>query len=150
MSRKMVVAASACPFCGSANGFVEREEICVYRYWCDCGARGPAVEKLKYEDGRGEPENDAVKAWNKRRRTGGERGLQQHLSNLTKAVEAALERADVGRIMSPDLRGDSIGPAIGFSTARKRRLIRAVCRARRALGEVSAIEALAPDLGGRR
>lgn len=56
-----------CPFCKSMVGFVERQEICVYQYLCDCGVKGPPVEKLKYEDHEGDPEGDAIKAWNRRK-----------------------------------------------------------------------------------
>lgn len=56
-----------CPFCGSADVFAERVDICVYRAFCNgCAAHGPPVEKLKYESHEGNPEADAAKAWNKR------------------------------------------------------------------------------------
>jgi Lar family restriction alleviation protein len=55
-----------CPFCGGTDGYVERMSICVYQYNCDCGVVGPPVEKLEYEYHEGEPEKDAIKAWNTR------------------------------------------------------------------------------------
>lgn len=55
-----------CPFCGGTEGYVERMTICVYQYICDCGAVGPPVEKLEYEDHEGTPAKDAIKAWNTR------------------------------------------------------------------------------------
>jgi Lar family restriction alleviation protein len=56
-----------CPFCGKTDGFVERMTICVYQYLCDCGVKGPSVEKLKYESHEGDPDGDAIKAWNRRK-----------------------------------------------------------------------------------
>lgn len=61
------IEALPCPFCKSTVGFVERQEICVYQYVCDCGVKGPPVEKLKYEYHEGDPEGDATKAWNRRK-----------------------------------------------------------------------------------
>ena len=56
-----------CPFCGGTGGFAERMTLCSYRYQCDgCGAMGPAAERGEYEDHGGDPEADAVRAWNRR------------------------------------------------------------------------------------
>lgn len=62
----MATPAAPCPFCGQTDGFVERMTLCSYQFLCDCGARGPAVEHGKYEDHEGDPEGDAVRAWNGR------------------------------------------------------------------------------------
>ncbi len=53
-----------CPNCRTTDGFVERMSICTYQYLCDCGRSGPPVEKMKYEWHEGDPEGDAIKAWN--------------------------------------------------------------------------------------
>jgi hypothetical protein len=55
-----------CPFCGEASGFVERLTLCSYQYRCDCTAAGPVVTHGKYEDHEGDPEGDAIRAWNGR------------------------------------------------------------------------------------
>jgi hypothetical protein len=65
-----------CPFCRQANAFVERDDICVYRVWCDCGARGPACERGEYadrEDGDDLGERDAIRRWNARTPAAAER-----------------------------------------------------------------------------
>lgn len=58
-----------CPFCGDTGGYVERMTLCSYRYICDCGVMGPAAERGEYEDHEGDPEGDAVSAWNRRAQT---------------------------------------------------------------------------------
>lgn len=65
-----------CPFCLQSTAFVERDGLCVYRVWCDCGARGPAVERCDYmeePDGDERGECDAIRRWNARTPAAAER-----------------------------------------------------------------------------
>lgn len=58
--------AIACPFCGSADKFVERGSLCDAQVVCnDCGARGPS--SCQDSDDEETPgARAAIIAWNKR------------------------------------------------------------------------------------
>lgn len=63
------IEPAPCPFCGSADGYVEMMSYCAHRFICNqCCAYGPPVERGDY-DGAGCPraERDATKAWNRRK-----------------------------------------------------------------------------------
>lgn len=65
-----------CPFCRQVSAHVERDDICVYRVWCACGARGPACERAEYADeanGDERGERDAIRRWNARTPAAAER-----------------------------------------------------------------------------
>ena len=61
------VKIDPCPFCGSSDGtYVERLTTCAYQVWCNCGARGPTVEEMRFESEYRAAQRAAAKAWNTR------------------------------------------------------------------------------------
>lgn len=65
--------AKPCPFCKSADGYVQMMDYSTHRYWCNnCAALGPPVQRSDY-DGAGcqRAERDAIQIWNVRNRKAG-------------------------------------------------------------------------------
>jgi hypothetical protein len=55
-----------CPFCKSANQFVERQTMCVWQVQCECGARGPLVEDASFDGDEEAARVAAENIWNGR------------------------------------------------------------------------------------
>lgn len=56
-----------CPFCGKSDAYVERETYCAFQVRCNnCGARGPVVEEMRFEERPAFGNRQAKLAWKKR------------------------------------------------------------------------------------